>query len=580
MTVRGDALRTQSPESFLFTSLVKSHLGEQLALLVSTLISHGTLSISQLVSYTKLPVYNIKQTLVSLVQMNIVTYYTDVNSVTRYSFQDSGCLKLVYSGEIINSVSKIYQDDLTTKIVQSVLQFGYLTYLNYQDLESGSEDQFLQLISDKWLIPINKQFFQTKYDLYDEIFKKELLKFNRDNKTTSESKKIAEVKQLANNLFVQVLAPTETITKIVEGEKRIIPQIPFTVNLKRFFAHSRTRFLSDLCRHKIGPLSARIYQVALNRLESRHSGLDDDYLKVLQISNNIMVTSTGLDPQQVEDLKASQILKNIKTCSFNANDILREIQGHNKREDDKIIVQNSIIEPSSLKRDESSEPVKKKIKLEFLDEEMPSNNELDESSIVLQHLKILTQNKFLKESSPGKFHVPLYEIEDTLKKENLNQLIKLVFGPNACRIVNCIQDLKLIDEKMLNNVLLMKDSTIRSNLNKLITHNILQIQEIPKTNDRLAIRTVFSFRFKSEDVISGMKSSLYYNLGEIVTNIGQLRSENKILLDKCNREDVRGKEVEVLIESELVKLNQIYEEELQQLSRYSRILSMVGILQL
>ena len=71
-----------------------------------------------------------------------------------------------------------------------------------------------------------------------------------------------------------------------------------------------------------------------------------------------------------------------------------------------------------------------------------------------------------------------------------------------------------------------------------------------------------------------MKQNLAWNIANLLFKKESLRAENVTLLTKANRDDVKGKEEELLLPSELNQLKMVNERELNSFSRISRLLSL------
>ncbi|GMG21029.1 unnamed protein product [Ambrosiozyma monospora] len=68
-------------------------------------------------------------------------------------------------------------------------------------------------------------------------------------------------------------------------------------------------------------------------------------------------------------------------------------------------------------------------------------------------------------------------------------------------------------------------------------------------------------------------------MAEVLDHLEDVKLENKILLDKISREDVKGKEHELLLTSELVQLQKYYTFEKMSLARLARLRSGVEVFQ-
>lgn len=66
-------------------------------------------------------------------------------------------------------------------------------------------------------------------------------------------------------------------------------------------------------------------------------------------------------------------------------------------------------------------------------------------------------------------------------------------------------------------------------------------------------------------------------MADILQNIQQFKNDNKILLEKCEREDVKGNEEELLLESELKTLKNLQLREINNIGKFNRIKTLYEI---
>ncbi|OWB77304.1 transferase activity protein [[Candida] boidinii] len=671
--------KTQSPRSYLLTSILNNHLGEQTAYLFSVLLSNGRLNLIQLQQRSKLKPIVIKRCLVSLIQLNCVVYFKEDNygkpSTIYYYANEEGAFKLLYANEIVLTIKKFYKGEIFASIIQNVLSSGNLTINDYlSSLSSSSNSKnlnktekleiekcFSYLTKDKWLIPIDESFFQSNYDNFNKIYKIQNNKINKEfqGKVISQTKKLNIVKEATKDVYLKkYIINHELNLKLYQSAnnnfdddesddndnddsdismngnadldasgmfQKVNNDIPLTVNFDRFLKKQRSIHLESEVRHRIGNISAKIYRLLLNKIEIKSRSVKNIEIELERYLSNVGASTVGFDPTTQNSLKSSMELKDQeKGLNITSMDIYKELikNGYlfNINENDLL---NTIFDSSnsdSIERkrklnNKNNSNSNKKVKLEVLDSidkikkeeddddnEIGNNDEDDEDEddfnytngtngskaeanskiidIIDEHLKLLcddTKLSFLKSSGGSSYYVPFTKLMSEFTSHTYKQHIKNIFGQDILRILNCIEDNKLIDEKTISRLALMKEPHIRSCLARMTSFELIEIQEIPKTQDRSAMRAVFAFRHKYNKSVKLICESLFFNMGECLERIELLKSDNKILLDKISREDVKGREHELLLTSELKQLQTIFENEKLGLAKFNRLKSSAEI---
>lgn len=592
-----ESAKTQSAKSYLYTTLAKTHLGEVASVIVSTLISYGRLTSRDLSVRSKAPIKLVKSALVSLIQLNCISYWKEESSKqVFYSFNEAGLLIFLHSGDIINNIKLTYGEE-SAEIIQNILQVGHLKiedYLhNIQDAEIkfNKERLILNLFNDGWLKRIQATHFYPLDDLWDKLYQ-ETLKNTPRSSTISEIKRVNEAKETTRLKFTNVLESGNSAKELYQtqaGIKKLSPSLVVGFSLPRFEKHLRTRALVNLSKSRVGLLTCKVYEAALKLIEQNSPDLRHDFLKISGLIN---------DPEE-ERIFVNSIenkLVDNKKIVFKVHDLVRMIP--NELDLRNSILTHNFLKPSinHKKRVNTSIPQQpsKKVKLE--DEEMDLDEATEQNSISIDddlsfdmhktdnsdphsvslinhHLKLLSSSSipFLIEITPGTYTVPYTSLAKQLKKYNYDTLIKTTMGLNAFRILRCLKSLKLADEKTLSNSILLKDKTVRNELFKLKNLNMIEIQEVPRSADRAASKTFYLFRHKEFSAFNFLSNSLTYCMAEILQNIQMFKHENKILLEKCEREDVKGNEEELLLDSELKTLKNLQTREIINVGKFNRI---------
>jgi len=573
-----ESAKTQSAESYVYTGLVESFLGKRAALVSSILISYGRLTVKDIVKKSKVSPSTIKKTLVSLIQLNCVSVWVDKSrtETTYYYFKEDGALALLYSGEIIGYVDKVYDDDAISQIISNFLSLGNLSISDYlnsfgsEDKEAGYqlEKKFATLVSDKILIPISLTHFSPLKDLWLQTYKKAYSQIPKTS-TLSELKRKAEAKSVAKLEFLKLLdyqPENLTIRDKATSETKINPNISLSFNIHRFLKYKRSTQLTHFCSHRIGKVTSVIYEKALLATEKNTP----------EVKNPLHLI--GLSNEEFEDPKEYEP-KN--SCTFNARDVLKLLpKDFNLKE---TILHGP---PKRKSSDPEDRPSSKRIKLENgfsipeLDNDFDDGDEDEDAgtakfAVIEQHLKILTSSTipFLKKAQNGLYYVPFPEILPILKRSVFDSVIASTLGSPCARILRCVRDNRLVSEKLINSVALLREKDARSLTALLIKYNSLQIQEIPKSADRAASKSVFLYRFNEKHSFDFLKSNVCWNMGQLFDKIDYLKQENIALVTKINRDDVKGKEVDYLLPSELTQLKNMRERELDSVIKINRLLS-------
>ncbi|CEP64664.1 DNA-directed RNA polymerase III subunit C82 LALA0_S13e00166g [Lachancea lanzarotensis] len=589
--------RGANPERFLYKELCRTHLGERASAIIELLVSKGRMSARELCDRSEMDLKSVKRILVSLVQLRCVQYCNEIHAASNrstiyYYYCEDGMLLMLYAGEIVETVKEVFKSDLASQIVQNVLALGSLTVKAYLSagLSSDSPAQvsafFVKLCDAGFLTPLTVTDYATTRDLWARLYAKQ---YNAIPKTStlSDLKKRTEAKQKAKEQFNKLLCPPDTSalfqTDPETSMRKVVESIPLALNLKTYLKVRRSKQLVQLSAARVGAIPSAIYKIVLQVTE-RHA---PDVIDPL--------TKTGLlqDADEQAAIREDFIFAEEKTQGTNisATDIARLLP-------DTLDLRGTIV--SQMKRPRSngndSQPTKR-VKTEdgFVIPSLPANpgddaeldndaaldfdeNDDDPHSVMLvnAHLKLLSTSAvpFLHESQPGQYFVPYSKLLPLLKSCVYETLISYTLGASAARILRCICDNKLASEKVINATALMKEKDIRSVIAILIKYSAVEIQEVPRTADRAASRSVFLFRNNEKHAYEFMLKNLTWNIANLYHKIEDLKNENSTLLKKANRDDVKGKEVELLLPSELNQLKMVNERELNGLTRCSRLLSL------
>lgn len=528
-----------------------------------------------------------KTALVCLIQLNCIYYWTDHDKNVFYSFNESGVLTLLHAGDIVSRIKNIYGDE-AAELTQNIMENGNLNIEEYMATLESSQTKhdkmalLVKLYNDGWLKKLQPIDFLPVEDVWNRMYQ-ETLKNTPRAVTTSEVKRVAEAKEKTKVKFsdaYQAGTDSNDVFVVEAGIRKLRNDITITFNLARYEKYLRTRALVELANSRLGVITSAIYARGAGLIESNSPALKHHFLEV-----------SGLitDPEERRTYISSveNALVDNKATVFNIRDLAR-ILPDNLDLRNSILTQN-FLKPAKRLLNDLEQPIKK-IKLED-GEGVPSNGHAnldvpddedysetkggDAHSLALlaEHMRLLTSGNipFLVEVAPGSYTIPYMQLSKIIKQFHYDMLVKTTMGANGLRVLNCVKSMKLADEKAISNAVLLRDRTVKSEIYKLVNMNILEIQEVPRSADRAASKTFYLFRHKELPLYKYLSFALAYTMAEILTNIGQFKLEHKILLDKCEREDVKGHEEELLLESELKTLRGLQQREVANLGRFNRI---------
>ncbi|OBA22029.1 hypothetical protein METBIDRAFT_38925 [Metschnikowia bicuspidata var. bicuspidata NRRL YB-4993] len=573
-----NAAQTQSPQSFLYTCLASNHLGAAAAAVVASLISHGRLSARELAAKTRLPPRQVRGALVSLIQLNCVQYWAEPAGV-HYSFCAQGLDVLLHGGDIICHVKETHGAD-AAEAVQNVLQHGSMAVHDYMSSFADPHTQaakmavLVRLYGAGWLRRLQPVDLLPPEDLWARTYR-DMLQHMPRSAATSEIKRVAEAREKTQARMLDLYASGTAAADVYttnNGVRVLRADLVLTIHWQRYLQALRSRAFVALARLRLGVVSAHVYAAGCALVEQR---LPELHLRALAISGLVL----GPDDQLMLLRLRENALVDAKQTVFSVRDVARRLPPH-------LDLRNSILTQNFLKPGRRAAapagPPPKRIKREdgaapdvALAPDALDNDSADlhPEALVAEHLRLLAACKtpFVVETAPGSYTVPFLQVARAVKQHHYDALVKATLGPNALRVLRCVQTMRLVDEKLISNAVLLKDRTVKNEVYKLVTNNVLEIQEVPRSVDRAALKTFYLFRHKPAPCHAFVARSLLHSMGAVLSNVDLFRADHRILLDKCEREDVKGHEDELLLDSELKTLRDLQRREVANIGRFNRL---------
>jgi DNA-directed RNA polymerase III subunit RPC3 len=218
-------------------------------------------------------------------------------------------------------------------------------------------------------------------------------------------------------------------------------------------------------------------------------------------------------------------------------------------------------------------------RVKFEDGGISKDNRLDK---MRQHLLLLAESKhkFVRHCGVvgrGQWTVDFEQLLAQLRESEIDAFIEQSFGRHGLRLTRILREKGKLDEKMLHTAALMRKSDVQGKMLAMQMAGIVDIQEVPKDNMRLANRTMFFWFFDSDKTRSHLLDDVYKAMLRCLQTLQVERYKERNILSFVDRKDVQGKEEEVMTPEHYNKYNRHLEIQEKLLGQVMRLDDTVGI---
>lgn len=348
------------------------------------------------------------------------------------------------------------------------------------------------------------------------------------------------------------------------------------INHDKFSVVARNHHLVELAEKCIGAATSKVYAEVLRRLEpqlrkcreeltSAKDPDETDLSTLPQVSTQDLVAllkdgselaaAIGLVDSAKIDLTLTDHRKKERRKKSTDLDATNDITviGHvssDENEDDYDSANSDIhSEAESISSLSYSSPSKEI-------NSPPSSNRAAMAAL-RQHLLLLCEHphQFLHHVSRNatvaeKWAVNFSALSSTLLDVALSQTISTRFGPLATRLINILSAKGKLDEKTLTTLGLLNQKAMRALLTAMHQAGYLQLQEIPRDNNRQPSRTLFLWYWDADRAGARLLEESYAAMSRHVRRARVERERVRETVEKATRTDVVGREDEFLGEGE------------------------------
>lgn len=380
--------------------------------------------------------------------------------------------------------------------------------------------------------------------------------------------------------------------------------IALRVNYEKCAVELRNQQLVHVVSEVYGETTAEVYATLLQQLSKKISrcrsdpdidiGDDEEYPHGRRVSTNEVFDnlSPSLDvsagigkvgAKATDRKSANQIQEHPPDMKKPAFDEA-EVEGDASSDEDEMEIE----EPSSHAAEDDDEGVDmkpftngangtKETKVKFNDN---GPAKLSRKEHFRQHLLLLceSQHKFLRHCAMEQWTVDFEPLMRALQQMELDAVIERSVGQSGLRLVRILRRVGKMDEKTLPSLALMSKGEVQKLMLKMQMLGYVDMQEVPRDNNRSASRTLFLYWTDTGRCLDRLLDNTYKTMLRCLQRLEVQREMEREVLDTVRRDDVRGREKELLegrFYNRFVRISEIQEKLLAQIMRLD---SLVGTL--
>ncbi|KAI1820880.1 RNA polymerase III subunit RPC82 [Xylaria intraflava] len=188
-----------------------------------------------------------------------------------------------------------------------------------------------------------------------------------------------------------------------------------------------------------------------------------------------------------------------------------------------------------------------------------------------QHLLILAEAKqqFVRHCGQDQWTVDFGPLVQQLRYAELDTMIEDSFGRQGLRLTRILREKGKLDDKTLPAMALMRKPDVHVKMAEMEMAGFLEVQEVPRDNNRAANRTMFFWFFDEDRTLKRVLDNAYKSMVRCLERLEVERYKKKNVLHYAYRRDVQGKEEDLL-------RGDVYNEYLEFLNTEKKLLSQIS----
>lgn len=618
--------------------VVSDVYGELAGTVLRVLFDHGRLTAQDICKRGGLPAPAVQRTLVALIQNRFVLYWGEPGQRAYYTANWREAYAVLWTGPILSMVhERLGQDggragpgqdgeetggNVAAEVVKNMHVYGHMKASSYLEAHEAVEGDagarhevaraLTALLEQRLLAPLYDYDFNSPEDVLQRLRKKHVEALAADaSAPTSISARTALAHKRADEEYEALVQkgsqPKAGLKPAADGgaaaaaaAKRrggamargglaeatkwtVDPDAVLRVNHGRFLVLARAEELATLARRRIGPVTAAVYRALLEASAAKvreckqyvEPGAEFnvttiEVARLLPPGLDLRAAIAGLAPRPkrgpTRPLGEDGGRKRLR-LDANGSYVVDQDDDHNEYNNDYNDYNGYGSDHSPYSNGTNG----------------TSNATAYDPDDVNRHLELLADCPFARfarkagNKGGGEWFVPYRELVGDLQRAVYDDIVGRRCGPAAARALRIIREKGKVDEKMLWEMALLPTAAMRKVLGELQAMGAVDLQEVPRGNDRAASRSFFFWFHNSSRAHSLLLLDMYKSIARLYQRLLAERKHHSILLAKCEREDVKGHESELLADSELRELQRLRRREHMILVQIFRIDSLVRI---
>ncbi|KAK5951179.1 RNA polymerase III subunit C82 [Knufia fluminis] len=544
---------TTSPAfQHLCCGLVEDYYGDFYRTIFETLAFGGRLSAPQVAQKCHLPLRQARSGLAGLVQLRLVHHHTPRDAQTIYSANLNRAYDVIRTGRLIEAAREQH-GDTAAEIVATACDLGFATISELRDrilcedepaeTVASLEQLIDDLLEDHYLIRLRKAHFGEAHDVRREV-ELNLLSPQAIAKLTGTKAKAEHALNvergydelvhtsraengLVNNDYVKQVREKQSNGVNGAATNGQLARLATLLqpNPHKIVALAQSTLVADLARKMHGKRAAAVLACAV-----RQTADPDVWSK--------------LGPTHAYDVHVPQLRDGVnaearKRSENEAKQVNGRVNGHSHHDDDEEL----------------------------------ADGDVD------RELMFLTESAFhFLQGQSRQWYIEKGTFDDWVRKEETLRVMDSRLEPPAPRILRILIDKGKLEERTLQEIGLLGAKELRQCLSLLKQMGYLDLQEVPRNPQRMPNQTVFLWSHEAGRVQSLVLDSVYATIGKLVQLLKLEREKMAGTLAKTEREDVRGKEEEMLAPAEFTLLQRFRRTEAWIWDEIHRLDSTVAIL--
>lgn len=188
-----------------------------------------------------------------------------------------------------------------------------------------------------------------------------------------------------------------------------------------------------------------------------------------------------------------------------------------------------------------------------------------------QHLLLLgeTRQQFVRHCGQNEWTVDFGPLVRQLRYIELDTMIEDSFGRQGLRLTRILREKGKLDDKTLPAMALMRKPDVHVKMAEMEMAGFLEVQEVPRDNNRAANRTMFFWFFDEPRTLKRVLDNAYKSMVRCLERLDVERYKKRSPLSMAERKDVQGHEEKSLRDD-------VYQEYLEYLNIEKKLLSQLS----